>query len=96
MSTIHTVDAIEAITRLKKLGISAYDVGSVLATCIAQRLIRRLCDKCGKRFTTFERVDTVPLIVVKKDGTREVIEKNGHCPSIQIDGQDVPYAICTL
>lgn len=23
-------------------------------------------------------------------------EKNGHCPSIQIDGQDVPYAICTL
>ena len=37
---------------------------------------RRLCDKCGKRFTTFERVDTVPLIVVKKDGTREVFEKN--------------------
>lgn len=48
LSTIHTVDAIEAITRLKKLGVSAYDVGSVLATCIAQRLIRRLCTHCAK------------------------------------------------
>lgn len=46
LSTIHTVDAVEAITRLKKLGISAYDVGSVLATVIAQRLVRRLCPKC--------------------------------------------------
>ena len=37
---------------------------------------RRLCEKCDKRFTTDERVDTVPLIVVKRDGTREVFEKN--------------------
>ena len=37
---------------------------------------RRLCEKCDKRFTTYERVDTVPLIVVKRDGTREVFEKN--------------------
>ncbi|MBR4111253.1 MAG: Flp pilus assembly complex ATPase component TadA [Clostridia bacterium] len=48
LSTIHTVDSIEAITRLKKLGVSAYDVGSVLATCIAQRLIRRICTNCAK------------------------------------------------
>ncbi len=37
---------------------------------------RRLCEKCDKRFTTYERVDTVPLIVVKRDGTREVFEKS--------------------
>ena len=37
---------------------------------------RRLCEKCDKRFTTYERIDTVPLIVVKRDGTREVFEKN--------------------
>jgi len=49
LSTIHTVDAIESITRLKKLGISAYDVGSVLATVIAQRLVRRLCPDCRKQ-----------------------------------------------
>lgn len=32
---------------------------------------RRQCDECGKRFTTYEKVETVPLIVVKKDNNRE-------------------------
>lgn len=36
---------------------------------------RRECEKCSFRFTTFEKVENVPLIVVKKDGTRE--EFNG-------------------
>ncbi|WP_339228358.1 transcriptional regulator NrdR [Oceanobacillus sp. FSL K6-2867] len=32
---------------------------------------RRECEKCGFRFTTFERVEELPLIVVKKDGARQ-------------------------
>lgn len=36
---------------------------------------RRQCDKCGKRFTSFEKVETLPLIVVKKDQTREVYDR---------------------
>ncbi|HAT53790.1 MAG TPA: transcriptional regulator NrdR [Lactobacillus sp.] len=32
---------------------------------------RRECEKCGFRFTTFERVEVAPLLVIKKDGTRE-------------------------
>ncbi|TSB48022.1 transcriptional regulator NrdR [Alkalicoccobacillus porphyridii] len=32
---------------------------------------RRECESCGNRFTTFEMVEEVPLIVVKKDGTRQ-------------------------
>ena len=32
---------------------------------------RRECLKCGKRFTTYERIDEIPYMVVKKDGTRE-------------------------
>lgn len=32
---------------------------------------RRECEQCGFRFTTFERIEEVPLIVVKKDGTRQ-------------------------
>jgi transcriptional repressor NrdR len=32
---------------------------------------RRLCDACGKRFTTYEKVETIPLIIVKKDHSRE-------------------------
>jgi len=37
---------------------------------------RRLCDSCEKRFTTFERVDTIPMIVIKHDGTREAFDKS--------------------
>lgn len=32
---------------------------------------RRECDRCGFRFTTFERIEALPLIVVKKDGARQ-------------------------
>ncbi|SFB24617.1 transcriptional repressor NrdR [Lentibacillus halodurans] len=32
---------------------------------------RRECERCGFRFTTFERIEEVPLIIVKKDGTRQ-------------------------
>ena len=32
---------------------------------------RRQCDACGKRFTTYEKVETIPLIVIKKDDNRE-------------------------
>lgn len=35
---------------------------------------RRECSDCGKRFTTYERVDELPLMVVKKDGRREVFD----------------------
>ncbi|MBQ6373707.1 MAG: transcriptional repressor NrdR [Clostridia bacterium] len=35
---------------------------------------RRVCERCGKRFTTYERIETVPLMVVKKDQTRETFD----------------------
>ncbi len=37
---------------------------------------RRECDNCGARFTTFERIEEVPLLVVKKDGTREQFSRD--------------------
>lgn len=36
---------------------------------------RRCCDECGKRFTTYEKVETIPLIVIKKDNTREQYDR---------------------
>ncbi len=36
---------------------------------------RRACDVCGKRFTTYEKVETIPLIVIKKDNTREQYDR---------------------
>ena len=37
---------------------------------------RRLCDECGRRFTTYEKVETIPLIVIKKDRTREQYDRS--------------------
>lgn len=37
---------------------------------------RRLCDSCGKRFTTYEKVETIPLIVIKKDMNREQYDRS--------------------
>ena len=36
---------------------------------------RRVCDDCGKRFTSYERIETVPLVVIKKDKTREIFDR---------------------
>ena len=36
---------------------------------------RRQCDECGKRFTTYEKIETLPLIVVKKDDNREPYDR---------------------
>src|SRR5271168_2729385 len=36
---------------------------------------RRECLKCGKRFTTYERIDEIPYMVVKKDGRREKFDR---------------------
>ena len=36
---------------------------------------RRVCDECGKRFTTYEKVETIPLIVIKKDNNRETYNR---------------------
>ncbi|MEG1706411.1 MAG: ATP cone domain-containing protein, partial [Clostridia bacterium] len=37
---------------------------------------RRECIECGKRFTTFETVEAVPLLVIKRDGTRQMYDKS--------------------
>lgn len=35
---------------------------------------RRECETCGRRFTTYEKVEAVPLLVIKKDGRRELFD----------------------
>lgn len=37
---------------------------------------RRECLKCGKRFTTYEVIETVPIVVIKKDKSREAFDRN--------------------
>ncbi|HIX59662.1 MAG TPA: transcriptional regulator NrdR [Candidatus Blautia gallistercoris] len=37
---------------------------------------RRMCDVCGKRFTTYEKVETIPLTIMKKDQSREHYDRS--------------------
>ncbi len=63
LSTIHTIDCIEVITRLRKMGVSEYDIASTVGTVVSQRLVRKICKKCAKQRpfteeekTTIERI----------------------------------------
>lgn len=63
LSTIHTTNSIEVITRLRKMGISNYDIASTLATSISQRLVRKVCPYCSKsRPFTEEEKDLINKI----------------------------------
>lgn len=66
LSTIHTIDSVEVITRLRKLGVSNYDIASTLATAVSQRLVRKLCPKCKKeRNFTKEEINVISEIEEK-------------------------------
>lgn len=53
---------------------------------------RRECDNCQNRFTTFERVEELPLLVVKKDGTREAFSRDKILHGIIMSAQKRPVS----
>lgn len=57
LSTIHTLNAIEVISRLRKMNVSNYDISSTVATAISQRLVRKICPHCRRErpFTEEEK-----------------------------------------
>lgn len=64
---------------------------------------RRECEKCGNRFTTFERLEELPLLVIKKDGTREQFYRdkilNGIIQSAQkrpVSSEDIENCILRI
>lgn len=57
---------------------------------------RRECTKCGKRFTTYEKIETVPLMIIKKDGTREEFNPNKILGGLLRACEKRPVSINTL
>ena len=72
LSTIHTIDAIEVVTRLRKMGLTDYDIASTVGTTISQRLLRRICPHCKREreFSDFEKE------VIQKIGEKYDFEFN--------------------
>lgn len=50
-TTLHTNDAVGAISRLVNLGLPSYTIGDVLAAVVAQRLVRRVCTACAEEYS---------------------------------------------
>ena len=54
---------------------------------------RRECLKCGQRFTTYEYIEKVPLMVIKRDGRREAFERQKLLTGIRIASRKRPISI---
>lgn len=57
---------------------------------------RRACDQCQTRFTTFERIEEMPLLVIKKDGTREQFSRDKVLNGIVQSAQKRPVSVSDL
>jgi len=69
-STLHTNDAISAVTRLVNMGVEPYLVAAILRGVLAQRLVRKICPHCKHEITPDERTRTI------------VADTLGECPSL--------------
>ena len=68
LSTIHTINSIEVITRLRRMGIPDYDISSTLASTVSQRLVRKVCPHCRiERDFTEEEKNIMQEIASKYD-----------------------------
>ena len=57
---------------------------------------RRECEKCSKRFTTYEKIEEMPLIIVKKDGSREAYQRSKMLNGILRACEKRPISISTI
>ncbi len=56
LSTLHTNDAPSSVTRLINIGVEPYLIGSAVNACLAQRLVRKICDHCKEQVQPDERI----------------------------------------
>ena len=54
---------------------------------------RRLCEKCNEKFTTYEKIDTIPISVVKRDFTREKFDRDKILSGIMLACNKRPISI---
>ena len=57
---------------------------------------RRECDRCSRRFTTYERIDQIPAMVVKKDGRRERFDRQKILTGLRHASEKRPIAMRDL
>ena len=88
LSTLHTTDAVGAIERLRDLGIANYLIGSGVIAIVAQRLVRKLCNKCKTKVQNpqamLQKYNVAPTLLSKFE-TVEIFEPKG-CKNCSYSG----------
>ena len=83
LSTLHTNDAVSAITRLRDMGIEPWLIAGALRGVISQRLVRRICPHCKKPYTPNE--EELALLGMD-EGEKAVFYKGEGCPECRHSG----------
>ena len=83
-STVHATDAPGTLTRLLDIGIAPFLVGSCLNLVMAQRLVRKLCDKCKEQYEP--TTDELALIGLKSKDVKGSLYKSKGCADCRNTG----------
>ncbi|HYT70722.1 MAG TPA: type II/IV secretion system protein [Gemmatimonadales bacterium] len=88
LSTLHTNDAANAVTRLVDIGVEAYKIGSALRGVLAQRLMRRLCGTCKEVWR-----EPPPERVMRWIPKGTVLQRGAGCPECAMTGYRGRFSI---
>jgi type II secretory ATPase GspE/PulE/Tfp pilus assembly ATPase PilB-like protein len=88
LSTLHTNDAANAVTRLVDIGIEPYKIAASLRGVVAQRLMRRLCPTCKE-----VAVDSIPTKLTRWIPTGTPLYRAGGCPECAMTGYRGRFSI---
>ncbi len=91
LSTLHTNDAPNAVTRLVDIGLEAFKIGSALRGVVAQRLMRTLCDTCKEMW-----VDTIPRKLEKWIPEGSPLFRAVGCPECAMTGYRGRFSIVEI
>jgi type IV pilus assembly protein PilB len=93
LTTMHTNDAVHAVTRLVEMGVEPYMAGPAINAIVAQRLVRRICDGCREAYT-LEAFEAARYF--KHDGRPVSFYRGRGCPSCNNTGYKGRLAIHEL
>jgi type IV pilus assembly protein PilB len=78
LSTLHTNDAVGAVTRLENMGVEPFLIASALVGVVGQRLLRTICTQCKENYTP-ERDIAIAAGVLRDDGTVPLLARGAGC-----------------
>jgi type IV pilus assembly protein PilB len=96
LSTLHTNDAVTAVTRLRELGIASFLISSCVVMAVAQRLVRKICPDCKEHYQPDEK--TLRLLGIDKPPAGGFVHGKGchYCYDTGFHGREAVFEIIKI